>query len=144
MNKTAITFIILILLGLGIEAALLLKLITIPKDLSFLNQSKKTQSVVPINIAPQGGQVIAVSLKGSGFNPKDITVHLGDKIIWTNNSAKDATINSDTHPIHDLYPILNLGNFSPGQTLRIILREQGRFTYHNHLSPSQTGTIIVK
>lgn len=145
MNKLAIIFIILIVLGVSVEAALLLKIFTFPKDFSFINLGPVTELKVDTqNIAPAGGKVISISLTKDGFNPKSITAGLGDKLIWTNNTTSPTTVNSDTHPIHDLYPFLNLGEFQPGQTVRIIMRQIGTFRYHNHLNPSQTGTITVK
>lgn len=145
MNKLAIIFIILIVLGVAIEAVLLLGLFKIPKYLPFLSPGVVKDAKVDIqNIAPAGGKVIEVTLTDVGFNPKSITAQLGDKVIWTNNAPLIATVNSNPHPIHDLYPFLNLGEFQPGKTVRIILRQTGTFQYHNHLNPSQTGTITVK
>lgn len=144
MNKLAILFVLLIILGVGIEAVLLFKLFSFPKSINFNPKQNTIQQQTVKNVAPIGGAVIMVKLTNSGFEPRSITANLGDKVIWTNSTTSDAAVNSANHPTHTLYPFLNLGNFVPNQTVRVILREKGTFTYHNHLSPSQTGTITVK
>lgn len=146
MNKLAITFAVLIILGVGIEAALLFKIFTFPKNfnLDLGQKPSSSQAINAKNVAPIGGAVIIVKVTNNGFEPRSINAKLGDKIIWSNTTSGDVTVNSDAHPIHDLYPFLNLGEFKSGQTVRVILREQGKFSYHNHLNPSQTGTITVK
>lgn len=145
MNKLAITFIILIIIGVAIEAALLLKIFKIPTDLSFFDSVNSREKTVKLeNIAPSGGQVVNISITESGFVPTSIKVKLGDKIIWTNNTTGSVDLRSEDHPTHELYPFLNLGVAEPNKTLRLIFRQIGTFTYHNHLIPSQKGTIVVE
>jgi plastocyanin len=143
MSKGVVIFIVLIIAGVSIEFLLLLRIINLPAIHSSIVPPVPEKSSIQ-NIAPIGGAIIMVKLTNNGFEPNSITTRVGDKVIWTNSTTSDATVNSDSHPIHDLYPFLNLGNFPPGKTVRVILREQGKFMYHNHLNPSQTGTIIVK
>jgi plastocyanin len=143
MNKLAILFVILIVAGIGIEAALLTKIFNFPGKINPTTQPAVVKNTVK-NIAPIGKAVIIVKVTDNGFSPNNVNAKVGDKIIWTNSSKTDVTVNSDSHPIHDLYPFLNLGQFPPGGTVRVIMKETGKFSYHNHLIPSQTGTIVVK
>lgn len=85
-----------------------------------------------------------VILSQNGFSPATLTVKAGTTVTWVNNSGMDATVNSDPHPIHTDYPPLNLGSFSDGQTLSLLFSTPGTYGYHNHLDPSQRGTIIVQ
>ena len=85
-----------------------------------------------------------VELTTSGFSPNEITINKGTKIVWTNSSGKAATVDSVSHPVHSDYPKLNLGSFNDGETLELIFNETGTFKYHNHLNPSQNGSVIVK
>ena len=87
---------------------------------------------------------IQVELTTSGFSPNEITINKGTKIVWTNSSGKAATVDSALHPVHTTYPPLNLGSFNDGETLELIFNETGTFKYHNHLNPSQNGSVIVK
>lgn len=85
-----------------------------------------------------------VTLTANGFSPATITVKKGDTVTFTNKSGADAQINSDPHPIHNLYPFLNLGRITDGQSLSVVIPQKGTFTYHNHLDPSERGTIIAQ
>lgn len=87
---------------------------------------------------------VQVELTSSGFSPKTITVDKDTTVVWTNNSGKAATVDSAPHPVHSDYSKLNLGSFNDGETLELIFNETGTFKYHNHLNPSQNGSVIVK
>lgn len=86
----------------------------------------------------------AVTLTANGFSPASITVKAGTKVTWNNQSGAGAIVNSDPHPIHTAYPPLNLGSFKDGGTLSLTFDKSGTYGYHNHLNPSQTGTVIVQ
>lgn len=83
-----------------------------------------------------------VTLTANGFSPATITVKKGDAVTFTNKSGADAQINSDPHPTHNLFPFLNLGRIADGQSLSVVISQIGTFTYHNHLDPTERGTII--
>lgn len=109
------------------------------------NSSKTSQPTVPQQpsttvIAP--GQ--KVMLTSSGFNPSIVTIKAGSTVTWVNNSGQQGTVNADDHPTHQKYPELNLGLFAPGSSLQVKLTKPGTYTYHNHLNPSQRGTIVVQ
>ncbi|MBI2613709.1 MAG: cupredoxin domain-containing protein [Candidatus Levybacteria bacterium] len=87
---------------------------------------------------------VTVTLSDSGFTPKDITVKAGTRIIWVNKSGKAATVNSDDHPTHRLYPFLNLGEFADSSSVQVIVEKAGKYNYHNHYSASETGTITAQ
>ena len=82
-----------------------------------------------------------ITVTSSGFNPQVLTIKTGTNVIWTNKSGGDVTVNSDVHPTNLLYPFLNLGVFSDGSSVSVVVKKPGTYTYHNHLNPSQTGTI---
>lgn len=86
----------------------------------------------------------AVTVTSSGFDPATITVAPGTQVVWTNTSGVDVTVSSDAHPTHLLFPFLNLGNFSDGSSVSVVFEKAGTYTYHNHLNPSQKGTILVQ
>lgn len=85
-----------------------------------------------------------VKVTASGFVPQTLTVNAGSRVVWFNETDEDATVHSDDHPTHRLYPELNAGQFSKGTSVQTVLTKPGTYTYHNHLNPSQKGTIIVK
>lgn len=79
-----------------------------------------------------------------GFSPASLTIKVGDRVTWVNESGTDATVNSAPHPAHTNYPPLNLGSFSDGATLSLVFDKPGTYKYHNHLNPSQFGAIVVQ
>lgn len=92
----------------------------------------------------ENNETSQVTLTQSGFSPKDITVSAGTKVVWTNNSGKAATVNSDDHPTHKKFPFLNLGEFGDGESLDVVFDTPGVYTYHNHYNASETGSVTVK
>lgn len=85
-----------------------------------------------------------VSLTESGFAPRALTIKAGTIVVFTNNTTRIATVDSDFHPTHRLYPFLNKGNFGPGEKHEVTFEEAGTYTYHNHINSAQTGTVIVE
>lgn len=87
---------------------------------------------------------LKITLSDAGYTPATLTIKVGDTVTWTNDGSKPATVSSDPHPSHSIYPPLNLGTFKPGGTHSLKFDTAGTYGYHNHLNSSQTGTIIVK
>lgn len=100
-------------------------------------------TAVPTQIQPKE-QISTITLTGTGFTPKDIIIKAGTKVTWVNKSGTAATVNSDNHPTHLLYPFLNLGEFANGATLQVAVEKAGKYSYHNHLNASETGTVTVE
>lgn len=92
----------------------------------------------------QSTQQATVKLTQNGFDPSTLTIKAGTKVTWVNQSGETATVNSDPHPIHTDYPPLNLDEFSNGGTLSLTFDKPGTYGYHNHLNPSEHGTIVVQ
>ena len=86
----------------------------------------------------------AIRFTSSGFLPVTLTVAAGATVTIHNDSDRTLEFASDPHPTHTENPFLNLGTFAPGQTKTVKIPEAGTFTYHNHLDPSLTGTIVAK
>lgn len=85
-----------------------------------------------------------VEVTSSGFQPSVLTIKVGDEVTWENKSGGNISINSDLHPTHLLYPPLNLGIVADGGSASLVFPAPGSYGYHNHLNPSQTGTIVVQ
>ncbi len=112
-------------------------------------QSPTTQQVTT---APSGSattpsaamQQNVVTLTANGFAPATLTIKAGSTVTWMNKSGDVATVNSDPHPTHTTYPPLNLGQFANGASLSLPFSTPGTYGYHNHLNPSEHGTIVVQ
>lgn len=85
-----------------------------------------------------------IVLTKSGFEPNEIKIKAKTLVIWVNKSVAAATVNSDNHPTHLLYPFLNLGEFANESSVQVKFDNPGRYTYHDHLNPGQKGTVIVE
>lgn len=85
-----------------------------------------------------------VTVTETGFTPQTTTVKAGTKVTWINKSGGVANVSSDFHPTHLLYPKLNLGRFDNGATVTLVFDTAGTYKYHDHLTPSRVGTIIVE
>lgn len=85
-----------------------------------------------------------ITYSDSGYSPKTITVKAGDTVAIKNTTSHDMQFDSDPHPVHTNNPELNVDLVSPGQTLTFTVNTKGTFGYHDHLNPSDTGTIIVE
>lgn len=86
-----------------------------------------------------------VTILVSGFSPQTITIKAGDSITWINSDSANHTVNSDPHPVHSLYPILNqVSMIQAGEKKSLTFTTAGQYTYHDHLNPQLTGTVIVK
>lgn len=88
--------------------------------------------------------IAEVELTEEGFVPSELTVEPGTTVTWKNVSGGVATVNSADHPTHQLFAFLNLGEFEDGSELTLTFDEVGTYSYHNHYSPGQGGTIVVE
>lgn len=122
---------------LPITAALLLFVAVIAILVAF-SFFKKNKAGTPTQEITQ-----EIVLSEQGFKPETVSVKKGTRVIWINNSTAQASINSDDHPSHTKFPVLNLGEFEPGSNLQLILDKPGTYSYHNHLNPEMTGTVII-
>lgn len=85
-----------------------------------------------------------ITYSDNGFSPSKITVKAGQTVAIKNTSSHDMQFDSDPHPVHTDDTDLNVGVVSPGQTMTFTPTKKGAFGYHNHLNPSDTGTIIIQ
>lgn len=106
------------------------------------NQDASSQTTTEVGNQEESGTTITLS--SAGFEPASITVKKGTSVVWVNQSGGVANVSSDNHPTHLRFPFLNLGNFEDGQTVSVVFEESGTFSYHNHLTPTRTGMVVVE
>lgn len=113
-------------------------------------QNNKTQS--------QGGQNI-ITYSDSGYAPASLKVKEGEAVIFKNESSKSMWTASGAHPTHRLYDGTSLSEHCPSgansafDACKAILpadswsftfTKKGTWKYHNHLNPTNTGSIVVE
>lgn len=85
-----------------------------------------------------------VTLTDKGFSPSPVTVKAGTTTTFVNESSGAMWMASDPHPTHTLLPgfdqLLSVGK---GGTYEYIFTKVGTWTYHNHMTPTVKGTVIV-
>ena len=86
-------------------------------------------------------ETITVAIRSLSFDPKQVEAHVGDTIVWTNNSLTSHTAISD-----DDGKSFDTGELKPNETSKPVkLERQGEFRYHCKIhGRSMSGTIVVK
>jgi len=89
-----------------------------------------------------------------GFSPSSVTVQKGTAVTFVNESQRGFWPATALHPTHEIYPDKesNCGTsafdackpFAPGTSWTFTFNEIGTWRYHDHISASYTGTIIVE
>lgn len=135
MGRTGIVVTGLVALALIIGGVIVLK----GNEAEVRNQTSQTTTKTQ---APQPANLITYS--DSGFSPSTLGVKSGDSLTIKNSSSSSVQIQSNPHPIHTDNEELNVGEIAPGQSKSFTPSKVGSWGYHNHLDPTQTGTIVVR
>lgn len=131
-KKTAwvVGILIIIVIGVGVYIAM-------PK-----NTSSTTSSSSNSNGADQSAAA-TITYSDSGFSPALVTVKSGDTVAIKNTSSQALQMDSDPHPTHTDDTDLNVGAVPSGQTVTFTATKKGTFGFHNHLNPSDKGSITI-
>ncbi len=89
-------------------------------------------------------QQSVVKITATGFQPSTITIKAGESVTWINQETKIRNVSSDPHPQHTLHPFMNIGNIAASKESSVTFSSKGTYTYHDHLTPSHKGTIVVE
>lgn len=85
-----------------------------------------------------------VTFTNKGFSPSPVTVKKGTVVTFVNESNNSMWVASDPHPTHTLLPGFDeLASVGNGGTYDYTFVKVGTWTYHNHLTPTIKGTVIV-
>jgi len=85
-----------------------------------------------------------VSYTDTGYLPAELTVKKGTKVTFTNNSASGMWTASGVHPTHQLLPGFDqLKSVAKGGMYEYTFTKVGTWKYHNHVKPTDGGTVIV-
>ncbi len=85
-----------------------------------------------------------VAYTDSGFSPASVTVKVGTTVTFVNNSAKQMWVASAVHPTHQLLPGFDqLKSVGKDGTYEYTFEKVGTWKYHNHVGPSDTGSVVV-
>ena len=103
-----------------------------------------------------GTEEFAVVYTDSGFSPRSVTIDRGDTVVFTNQSSREMWVASAMHPTHTVYSGTPLSQHCPDtandafdqcearDSFRFTFDKAGTWNYHNHLDPSNTGSVVVQ
>jgi len=77
--------------------------------------------------------------------PATLTINAGDSVTFINDATSGFWPASDPHPSHTLCPGFDARRaLQQGETYTLAFTQARTCTYHNHLAPNETGTIIIR
>ena len=84
---------------------------------------------------------VTVTIKSLSYDPKKLEIHVGDSVVWTNESKTAHTATSD-----DDGKTFDTGEVEPGKSSKPVKFEKdGEFKYHCKVhGKTMSGTIVVK
>ncbi len=90
------------------------------------------------------GATHTINLTKQGFVPDEIAIHQGDTVIFTTTAGKAFWPASNLHPTHAIYPEFDpKREIKPGDSWSFVFNKPGTWYFHDHLSPTNTGSIVV-
>lgn len=79
----------------------------------------------------------AVTIVDYAFQPKTITIAVGDSVTWNNTGDDPHTATADAGSF-------DAGRISPGASASHTFAQAGTFAYHCEIHPIMKGTIVVQ
>jgi plastocyanin len=87
--------------------------------------------------APTARHTYRVMIEGMQFNPHDLTVHHGDRIVWTNRDPFPHTVTADRKAFDSR-------SLSPEASWTYVAKRPGEYSYSCALHPMMKGKVIVQ
>ena len=113
-----------------------------PKDVASL--PSETRFSDESDIEGLDVQVTEIDFDGKSFSPATVSIKLGDIVIFRNKSQQNFWPASSAHPTHSEYPEFDAkAAIAPGKSFDFKFTKLGTWKFHDHLSPSSTGSIVV-
>lgn len=101
--------------------------------------SSNNSSNSPSATAP--ASAVEVDLTDQGFSPATVTIKKGQAVHFVNKSSNQMWIASNPHPVHTDYP--GFDELQAADTYDFTFNNAGTWGYHDHLSPTTKGTVVV-
>ncbi|HEY4506205.1 MAG TPA: hypothetical protein VJJ24_02060 [Candidatus Paceibacterota bacterium] len=124
----------------------------------YTNETPQGQDNEPVSDSDDEAvaQTRTVTYTDSGFSPSEITIKRGEKVTFVNSSTHQMWVASAMHPTHTTYPGSDIKlcgttdvifdeceGDDPGESWSFPFNIVGSWGYHNHLSASHFGKVIV-
>lgn len=93
----------------------------------------------------RNNDTVNIDLASITFNPMDIRISRGTKVVWTNSDDTVHYVNTDSHPAHTYYKDQNSKALNKGDIFSLTFDTPGVYPYHcSAHADNMTGTIIVE
>jgi len=90
-------------------------------------------------------KTVIVKYTAFGFMPDPMIINMGDTVQFINDTEDPLQIASDPHPIHTDTPGLDSRTpLEKGESYQFTFNKRGETNYHNHLQPTEGGSIIIR
>lgn len=112
---------------------------------SSINNAPDTATTSPTDTEPEPVSTThEIDYTNTGFAPSNLSVKIGDTVIFNNNSSGSMWIASDPHPTHTLYPEFDQKkSVAKDGSYTFIFDKEGTWGYHNHVNATRKGTVTV-
>lgn len=89
-------------------------------------------------------KTVTVEITENGFSPSEASISTGDTVFFVNRMKDLAWPASAVHPTHEELPGFDAKKgLKKGEGYAFTFENAGTWKYHNHLSPSTQGSIVV-
>ncbi len=90
----------------------------------------------------EGDKVIKIT--ENGFEPNNINIKKGQRVVWLNETERYVWPASDPHPTHGGYPGFDPTEpFKKEEAWAFVFEKSGIWSYHDHLKPGMKGEIEI-
>lgn len=102
---------------------------------------------------------VVITYSDTGYSPNSVTVKVGDTVTFKNESSKNMWPASAMHPTHVVYSGTSLSEhcpdtantafdackgYAPGTQWSFTFTKAGEWKFHDHLTATNFGTIVVQ
>ena len=123
------------------------------------NQMPVVGSTTPEMIVENLTPDVTVTYSDAGFSPKSVTIPVGTKVTFVNQSTKNMWVASAKHPDHTVYSGTSLSQHcpdasnsafdectadAPGKSYSFTFDKKGEWKYHDHIDATKFGSVIVQ
>src|SRR5439155_1620409 len=96
-----------------------------------------TKDHLSLSSSSGNGTTVTMLIHADTFEPVDLTIKQGTKVIFKNVDSQGHWPASDIHPTHGIYPEFDPKQpVNPGDSWSFVFDKVGRWRYHDHLVPS--------
>src|SRR4051812_26270723 len=80
---------------------------------------------------------VAVTIDNLRYSPPEVTVDVGDTVVWTNNDDREHTVTADD-------AAFSSGRLKPGRSFAWTANAPGKHAYGSDPFPRARGVVVVR